>query len=99
MMMARADEVFAVDATHLSRPISRIIQDQVWITTSGIFSQPPLIAALMTFGIDRVMFSVDYPYASNMKGRAFLNAASLPPTDLAKLAHRNADQLLGLRSA
>jgi predicted TIM-barrel fold metal-dependent hydrolase len=99
MMMARADEVFAADSTHLSRPISRTIQDQVWITTSGIFSQPPLIAALMTFGIDRVMFSVDYPYASNMKGRAFLDAASLPPTDLAKLAHGNADQLLRLGAA
>ncbi len=98
MMMARADEVFAVDATHLSRPISRTLQDQVWITTSGIFSQPPLIAAMMTFGMDRLMFSVDYPYASNMKGRTFLESALLPPADLAKLAHGNADQLLGLQA-
>jgi hypothetical protein len=99
MMMARADDVFAVDATHLSRPISRTIQDQVWITTSGIFSQPPLIAALMTFGIDRLMFSVDYPYASNAKGKAFLENAPLAPAELAKLAHGNADQLLKLRVA
>jgi len=96
MMMARADEVFAAETTHLARPISRTIQDQVWVTTSGIFSQPPLIAALMTFGIDRLMFSVDYPYASNRKGHAFLENASLPPADLAKLAHGNADRLLRL---
>ena len=96
MMMTRADEVFAADATHLSRPISRTIQDQVWITTSGIFSQAPLIAAQLTFGIDRIMFSVDYPYASNMKGRAFLDQAALSPADKAKLSYGNADALLKL---
>ena len=44
-----------------SRPISRTILEQVWITTSGMFSQPPFLAALLTFGIDRILFSVDYP--------------------------------------
>ena len=71
-MLDRIDAVFAQDIDHLKRPISRAIHDQVWITTSGIFSQPPFIAALQTFGIDRIMFSIDYPYAPNMKGRAFL---------------------------
>ena len=59
--------------------------DQVWITTSGIFSQPPFIAALQTFGIDRIMFSVDYPFAPDAKGRKFLNEVSLAPDDMAKL--------------
>mgnify|MGYP001203945172 CR=1 FL=1 len=98
MMMARADEVFALDVGHLQRPISRTILDQVWLTTSGIFTEPPFLAALLTFGIDRVMFSVDYPYASNAKGRAFLDRISLAPADMAKLAHGNADALLKLRA-
>ena len=72
VMLARIDEVSALDIEHLKRPISRAILDQVWITTSGIFSQPPFIAALQTFGIDRIMFSVDYPYAPDAKGREFL---------------------------
>ena len=97
MMLARADEVFALDIGHLARPISRAILDQVWITTSGIFSQPPLLAALLTFGIDRIMFSVDYPYAPNAKGRTFLDAAVLSPADHARLAHGNADALLRLK--
>jgi len=96
MMLARADEMFGLDIGHLRRPISRAIVDQVWITTSGIFTQPPFVAALLTFGIDRIMFSVDYPYAPNANGRRFLNALSLAPADMAKLAHRNADALLGL---
>ena len=96
MMLARADDVFRLDIEHLSRPIGKTILDQVWVTTSGIFTEPPLLAALLTFGIDRIMFSVDYPYASNAQGRAFLDRISLAPADLAKLAHGNAGSLLKL---
>jgi uncharacterized protein len=98
MMLARIDGVFALDIEHLKRPIGRTILDQVWLTTSGIFSQPPFLAALLTFGIDRIMFSVDYPYAPNAKGRAFLDRLSLSPADMAKLTHGNADALLKLQA-
>jgi len=98
MMLARADEVFSLDAGHLERPISEAIVDQVWVTTSGIFTEPPFLAALLTFGIDRLMFSVDYPYASNMKGREFLDRITLAPADMAKLTHGNAEALLRLPS-
>ena len=70
---------------------------KVWLTTSGIFSEPPFLAALLTFGIDRIMFSVDYPYAPNAKGRDFLDGISLAPADMAKLTHSNADALLKLK--
>ena len=96
MMLARADEVFGLDIEHLKRPISQTILDQVWLTTSGIFTEPPFLAALLTFGIDRIMFSVDYPYAQNASGRAFLDRLSLAPADMAKLTHGNADALLKL---
>ncbi len=97
MMMARADQVFSNDIDHLTRPVSRTILDQVWITTSGVFDEPPLLAALLTFGIDRIMFSVDFPFAPNEAGRRFLDTISLAPADLAKLAHANADALLKLK--
>ena len=98
MMLQRIDEVSAVDTDHLSRPVSRAILDQVWLTTSGNFSEPPLLAALLTFGIDRIMFSVDYPYSPNSKGRDFLGRLSLAPADMAKFTHRNADALLKLNA-
>jgi len=97
VMLDRIDSVFSLDIEHLQRPISRAILDQVWITTSGIFSQPPFIAALQTFGIDRIMFSVDYPYAPHANGRAFLDRIALSPADMAKLTHANADALLKLK--
>ncbi len=86
------------DIEHLKRPITRTIHDQVWITTSGIFDQPPFIAALQTFGIDRIMFSVDYPFAPKKRaGRKFLNNAALAPSDKVKLGHGTADALLKLK--
>jgi predicted TIM-barrel fold metal-dependent hydrolase len=98
VMLQRVDESSSADVEHLERPPSRQILDQVWITTSGIFSQPPFIAALQTFGIDRIMFSVDYPYALDQQGREFLDRVSLSPTDMEKLTHRNADALLKLKA-
>jgi hypothetical protein len=98
VMLDRIDAVFQLDIDHLTRPISRAILDQVWLTTSGIFSEPPMLAAMLTFGIDRIMFSVDYPYAPNMKGRAFLDRIALAPGDMAKLTHVNADALLKLNA-
>ena len=44
VMLARIDEVSALDIEHLKRPISGAILDQVWLTTSGIFSEPPFLA-------------------------------------------------------
>src|SRR5580700_4689229 len=97
VMLARIDEVFALDIDHLKRPISRAILDQVWLTTSGIFTEPPFLAALVTFGIDRLMFSVDYPYAPNRNGRAFLDRVALAPDDMEKLTHRTAEAVLKLK--
>jgi predicted TIM-barrel fold metal-dependent hydrolase len=97
MMMARADEMFTHHSIeHLQRPISRTILDQVWLTTSGMFSEPPFNAAKLTFGIDRIMFSVDYPYSSNAKGRSFLDRLPLARADMDKFSHGNADALLKL---
>jgi predicted TIM-barrel fold metal-dependent hydrolase len=42
------------------------------------------------------MFSVDYPYAPNRNGRAFLDRVSLSPDDMTKLTHGTADALLKL---
>ena len=98
VMLARIDVTSSLDVDHLKRPPSRQILDQVWITTSGIFTQPPFIAALQTFGIDRIMFSIDYPFAPNAAGRRFLNEVALSPADMAKLTHGNADALLKLKA-
>jgi predicted TIM-barrel fold metal-dependent hydrolase len=98
MMLARCEQQFASDLSHLRRSLSQTITDQVYVTTAGFFTVPPFLAALAIFGIDRLMFSVDYPYARNEDGRALLDRLPLSPNDLAKVAHGNADRLLKLRN-
>ena len=96
-MLDRIDETTALQAkTLLHRSLRQTLVDQVWITTSGFFTMVPFMAALMTFGVDRIMFSVDYPFASNARARAFLDALPVSPADRAKIAHGNADALLRL---
>ena len=96
-MLDRIDETTAAEAkARLKRSVRQTILDQVWITTSGFFTMVPFIAALMTFGVDRIMFSVDYPFASNARARAFLDALPVSPADRAKIAHGNADRLMRL---
>jgi predicted TIM-barrel fold metal-dependent hydrolase len=96
VMMARADLTMPADQTQLPRSISQTLRDQVYVTTSGIFTRPPLEAALATFGLDNIMFSVDYPFAPNKPGHEFLAGLQMVPADIAKLAYGNADRLLGL---
>jgi predicted TIM-barrel fold metal-dependent hydrolase len=96
-MLDRIDETTAAEAkARLRRSVRQTILDQVWITTSGFFTLPPFMAALLSFGVDRIMFSVDYPFASNARARAFLDALPVSPADRAKIAHGNADRLLKL---
>ena len=94
-MLMRCDQVFGKQAAHLSRSVSRTVLDHVSITTSGLFTLPPLEIALAVFGVDRVMFSVDYPYASNQLGRQFLDALKLPQGDMEKICHGNAERIAG----
>ncbi|HVY17237.1 MAG TPA: amidohydrolase family protein [Rhodopila sp.] len=96
-MLDRIDETTAATAkTELKRSLRQALTEQVWITTSGFFTPVPFMAALMTFGVDRLMFSVDYPFASNARARAFLDGLPVSPADKAKIAHGNADALMRL---
>jgi len=96
-MMDRCDAAFGrMPANHLSRSVSQTILDQVWITTSGFFSLVPFAAAMMTFGADRILFSIDYPFSPNLAGVDFLKRIPVSHADRRKIAHGNADALLKL---
>jgi uncharacterized protein len=96
-MMERIERVFsAYSSTHLERNVARAIADQVWVSTSGFSSVPAFLAAFMTFGADRLLFSVDYPFGNNAAAVAFLKNLPVSPEDREKIAHKNADALLRL---
>ncbi len=96
--LARSSRVLQQQAG-LSRPLEEYMASNFHFTTSGMFSYPPLILLLEVIGADRVMFSVDYPYSSNSEGRDFVMDAPISDADREKIAHGNAERLLGLGSA
>ena len=97
MMMVRTNGMFQPNQAGANqRSIVETLHEQVHITTSGIFTQPPLNCAIETFGIDNIMFSVDYPFSSNEKGSNYLKSLTLPADQIEKIAHGNADKLLKL---
>jgi hypothetical protein len=55
------------------------------------------MCTVQVLGVDRVLFSVDYPFGSNAAGRALLDALPLSPDEVAKIAGGNAERVLGLK--
>lgn len=70
--------------------------EHFWITTSGFFSDPALLCCTMEMGIDRILFSVDYPFADNPPGTEWTKTLPLSPEDTQKLLNGNARRLLKL---
>jgi predicted TIM-barrel fold metal-dependent hydrolase len=99
--LARSSGVLSHAAPRLRQPVADYFQSNIHCTTSGYFTLPPLQCAIEVVGIDRLLFSVDYPYSPNTRGRAFLDSLPnvLGPGEIAKLTHRNAEHLLRLPAA
>ncbi len=95
-MLARSTEVLTPAAGHLELGVADYFHRNFHITTSGFFTSPPFLTALHTVSVDRILFSVDYPYSTNTRGRAFLDGLTLSPDQQAKISYRNAEALLGL---
>jgi uncharacterized protein len=92
--LARADERLTPVATGLSATVAETLLQHVHLTTCGYTTSPPLLCALMVFGADRMLFSVDYPFSDSSQATAFLRDAPLSPADKQKIAHGNAERLL-----
>lgn len=66
------------------------------ITTSGHFSTPALVCAMMEMGMDRIMFSIDWPFVANEPGMEWVRTLQLSEADMRKFLGGNAQKLLRL---
>jgi uncharacterized protein len=94
-MLQRLD-VMPMAMTKLKRPISTYLTGNVHYTFSGFNFTPTFLDLLLHVGVERIMFSADYPYSSMAQARAFLDQLPVSPADRARIAHGNAETLLGL---
>ncbi len=75
---------------------SEYLRHNLYITTSGVCDAPPLLCALLAVGADHILFGTDYPFEEMSTATDFLRTAPLSEADRAKIAHGNAERLLGL---
>ena len=86
----------------LSRPGNRgesfkdIFRRHFHLTTSGNFSDTALACSIAEMSIDRILFSVDWPFVANKPGTDWLMKSSLSAGDKAKIFGGNAKALLKL---
>jgi predicted TIM-barrel fold metal-dependent hydrolase len=86
----------------ISRPGNKQVEfrktfaEHFYITTSGNFSTPALLCSMLEMGVDRILFSVDWPFVENGPGMTWMETVPLSDEDKAKIYGGNAKQLLKL---
>ncbi|KAI9704646.1 MAG: hypothetical protein M1820_005394 [Bogoriella megaspora] len=84
------------------RGLLEIWKENIWVTTSGMFSLAPLTCLLRVSPIEKIMFSVDYPFSSNERGKEFVDemrdSGLLTPEQLDLVCYKNAENLLGVKA-
>jgi 2,3-dihydroxybenzoate decarboxylase len=83
----------------LEKSISSYLSDNFFITTSGNFSTPALLNAMLAVGSDRILFSTDYPYESAEEAAEWFDNCPISEPDRAKMGRENAARLFDLETA
>lgn len=80
------------------RNFRTVYDENIWITTSGVWSVDPMAVILRNTKIERVLYSVDYPFTPNEEGVQFMETLQksglVDDEQLAMIAYKNAQNLL-----
>lgn len=83
------------------RPFKQVWDENVWITTSGVWSIDPIACILKNTKIERILYSVDYPFAKNEKGLSWMEELEksgwVDAEGLECIAYKNAERLLKVK--
>jgi 2,3-dihydroxybenzoate decarboxylase len=75
---------------------SEYLRHNLYITTSGVCSAPPLLCAILSLGADHILFGSDYPFEDMTIAGEFLDSAPISESDRAKISHLNAERILAI---
>lgn len=94
--LARADAMIGPALGTSARGIADTVLTHVTVSTCGYHTDGPLRCALTVFGPDRVMFSADHPFSDSRGATEYLRSAPVDAEVREKIAHANAERLLGV---
>ena len=80
------------------KTFTEYLRSNFYVTTSGNFRTPTLVDAVTEMGVDRVLFSVDYPFEEVVDAATWFDRAEIPESDRQKIGRTNAARLFGLLS-
>ena len=92
--LQRMDDAMPRRVTGLSRTIAETFKAHVYVTPSGMLDLPHFKFIYEVIGVDRILYSVDYPFLTNTGARRFLETLPISQEDKSKIGHRNAESLL-----
>jgi uncharacterized protein len=81
----------------LQKPLADYFRQNLYVTSSGMWSQSYLQRTLEVVGPERILFSTDYPYQyrPGKPGRAFIEESDLSAEEKELFAHGNWERLIG----
>lgn len=83
------------------RDFGTVYAENIWITTSGVWSLDPMRCILANTRLDHILYSVDYPFASNEAGLEWMKeleqSGLVDEEQLRAIAYGNAEKLLGIK--
>jgi predicted TIM-barrel fold metal-dependent hydrolase len=82
--------------TKAKLPMSQYLRENFYITTSGNFHTSALNEVLLEVGVDRVLYSVDYPFEDMSEAANWFDQAAISEPDRVKIARSNAKKLFRL---
>lgn len=92
----RTNMAFAREQAPGARSFRDHFAENFYLTTSGNFSTPALLCCIMEMGIDRILFSVDWPFVQNRAAVDWATQLPLSKEDRVKILSGNAARLLKL---
>jgi hypothetical protein len=92
-MLPRLNRNLPPQVTRLERPLGDYLRQNVHYTFAGFNFPATFLDLLLEVGVERIMFSADYPYGSMAEARAFLDQLPVSPADRTRIAHGNAERL------
>jgi len=95
-LMANVEQYLTHEETFLERSIGECFRENFYYTTGGSHSLPSFLNLFLQVGVERILFAADYPFGSMEAARAFWEGLPISPADKEKIAHANAERLLGI---
>ena len=84
------------------RQLRQVWDENIWITTSGMFALAPMACLVRQCKPDKMLYSVDYPFAQNEWGLDFMKelekSGMVSQEALEDIAYKNAEKLLGVKA-